>query len=403
VPPHPERAPASESPPQLVREVQGVSIPARELGGDFFNYFDLPGGEVALLMGDVSGKGVPAALLMANLQATLRARLPVESDLADFASRLDAEVEAVDRSVDLPDALRRDPRSEGARAALRERRASGSVRPASRGSSRPTRPDGAAGGPALGPGYREDRVPLAEGDALFLYTDGLLDAEDASGEAFRNGPARLVLSGAAGEASSALLARAEEAVRAHRGAMEAPDDAAMLVLRVGGFADGPAACTRRRLSPPLLPLGATCAEDGVNFALYSRHASEVWLLLFDAPDGPPTDVIRVERRTRLRLARARPRDWTGAGSTDSACAVPSIRRGSASTTPSSWSTRTRGRSRGSSSVATTSSSRTILTRPARTSRSTRATAPRSCRRASSWTTLRLEGRPASRRCRGSRR
>src|SRR2546425_11195140 len=53
-------------------EVQGVSIPAHELGGDFFNYFILPGGEVALFLGDVSGKGVPAALLMANLQATLR-------------------------------------------------------------------------------------------------------------------------------------------------------------------------------------------------------------------------------------------------------------------------------------------------------------------------------------------
>src|SRR3989442_8365717 len=75
-------------------EVQGLSIPAHELGGDFFNYFALPGGEGALLMGDVSGKGVPAALLMANLQATLRARLPLERDLAHFADQLDREIEA---------------------------------------------------------------------------------------------------------------------------------------------------------------------------------------------------------------------------------------------------------------------------------------------------------------------
>src|SRR5262249_3126839 len=74
-------------------EVQGVSIPAREVGGDFFNYFDLPGAEIALLMVDVSGKGVPAALVRANLQATLRARLPVEPDLAAFADKLDREVE----------------------------------------------------------------------------------------------------------------------------------------------------------------------------------------------------------------------------------------------------------------------------------------------------------------------
>jgi glycogen operon protein len=46
------------------------------------------------------------------------------------------------------------------------------------------------------------------------------------------------------------------------------------------------------------PLGATLTPDGVNFALYSQHASEVFLLLFDRPDGDPTDVIRIENRTR---------------------------------------------------------------------------------------------------------
>ena len=57
--------------------------------------------------------------------------------------------------------------------------------------------------------------------------------------------------------------------------------------------------TRRRLSPGhFYPCGATLAGDGVNFAVFSEHAEEVWLLLFDDPDGDPTDVIRVENRTR---------------------------------------------------------------------------------------------------------
>ncbi len=47
------------------------------------------------------------------------------------------------------------------------------------------------------------------------------------------------------------------------------------------------------------PLGATVHPDGVNFALYSAHATEVFLLLFDRPDGQPTDVIRLENRTRF--------------------------------------------------------------------------------------------------------
>jgi len=47
------------------------------------------------------------------------------------------------------------------------------------------------------------------------------------------------------------------------------------------------------------PLGATVQPEGVNFAIYSRDASEVHLLLFDRPDGPPTDVIPVENRTKF--------------------------------------------------------------------------------------------------------
>ncbi len=46
------------------------------------------------------------------------------------------------------------------------------------------------------------------------------------------------------------------------------------------------------------PLGATLTPDGVNFALYSQNASEVFVLLFDTPDGEPTDVIRLDDRTR---------------------------------------------------------------------------------------------------------
>jgi glycogen operon protein len=47
------------------------------------------------------------------------------------------------------------------------------------------------------------------------------------------------------------------------------------------------------------PLGATLTAGGVNFALYSEHAAEVFLLLFDEPDGAPTDVIRVDQRDKF--------------------------------------------------------------------------------------------------------
>ena len=46
------------------------------------------------------------------------------------------------------------------------------------------------------------------------------------------------------------------------------------------------------------PLGATLYEEGVNFAIYSQYASEVFLLLFDRPDGDPKDIIKLENRTK---------------------------------------------------------------------------------------------------------
>ena len=46
------------------------------------------------------------------------------------------------------------------------------------------------------------------------------------------------------------------------------------------------------------PLGATLIGEGVNFALYSKHASDVFLLLFDRPEGEPTDIIQLSTRTK---------------------------------------------------------------------------------------------------------
>lgn len=214
-------------------EVQGVSIPARELGGDFFNYFDLPGGEIALLMGDVAGKGVPAALLMANLQATLRARLPIESDLASFAASLDREVE---QSTDSQSYLTLflgvlDP----SRATLRFVNAGHQIPILVRKGGRLELlgPTGRPIGLLSGGGYSERVVGVEAGDCIFLYTDGLVDAENAAGHEFGVKRLEAVLARAAAESPEAMLARVESAVQAHRGGTEAPDDAAMLVLRVG--------------------------------------------------------------------------------------------------------------------------------------------------------------------------
>jgi phosphoserine phosphatase len=69
-------------------EIAGASIPADETGGDYFDYFLLPGGRVAFALGDVSGHGLGAALLMATARAALRAFLRMSSDPGEVIGHL---------------------------------------------------------------------------------------------------------------------------------------------------------------------------------------------------------------------------------------------------------------------------------------------------------------------------
>lgn len=71
-------------------DIHGVNIPAKEVGGDFFDIVKIDDHRYFLSVGDVSGKGTPASLLMANAQAVLRSQLTYEGEInvADMAGRL---------------------------------------------------------------------------------------------------------------------------------------------------------------------------------------------------------------------------------------------------------------------------------------------------------------------------
>jgi serine phosphatase RsbU (regulator of sigma subunit) len=213
-------------------EIGGVSIPAREVGGDFFNYFVLPDGRLALLVGDVSGKGVSAALLMANIQATLRARLPHETDLAQLADRLDRELEqntpgGVYLTLFLA-ILEMDSRT------LRYINAGHNPQFLLRHGGG-IEPLGSTGMPIAlyaGHGYSEARVPLAAGDLLFFYTDGLVETENESGEMFGADRLQEILAAEQSDGIDTILRRVEEQVSAFRGNAEPFDDATMMALRI---------------------------------------------------------------------------------------------------------------------------------------------------------------------------
>lgn len=214
-------------------EVKGVSIPAREVGGDLFNYFPLTEGEAALVVGDVSGKGVAAALLMANVQATLRARVPLERDLSTLCGHLDREIDATTPStvyltcfLGILDGARRRLRYVNAgHNAPFVLRANGGIEA--------LEPTGRPFGLLPGGSYEERTVQFESGDWLFLYTDGVVESENEAGEAFGAERLQGVLLRERASSVDAILAAVEEEVRTHRGTMEASDDATLVVLRVG--------------------------------------------------------------------------------------------------------------------------------------------------------------------------
>jgi serine phosphatase RsbU (regulator of sigma subunit) len=215
-------------------EIKGISIPAREVGGDFFNYFALADGRLALLVGDVSGKGVSAALLMANVQATLRARLPHESDLARLAAELDHDIDETTPGavyltlfLGILDAGRQELRyvNAGHNPQFVVHAGGG------------FEVMGATGLPiALYPGqpYEEKVVPARPDDLLFFYTDGLVEAEDDSGEMFGIDRLQALLGIEQTKGVDTVLHEVEEAVRRFRGNHEPMDDATMMALRLNG-------------------------------------------------------------------------------------------------------------------------------------------------------------------------
>jgi serine phosphatase RsbU (regulator of sigma subunit) len=215
-----------------VAEIAGVSVPAREVGGDFFNYFDLSDGRLALLVGDVSGKGVSAALLMANAQATLRARLPVEDDLAALADAFDRELDRnTPRHVYLTlfmGILEKDGR--------RLRYVNAGHNPQfvirQRGGIVPLTSTGLPIALYAGHGYAEAQIDLEHGDLLFFYTDGLVEAENADGDMYGAERLQVLLAEAQAREIDALLGHVEERVRTFRGGVEPLDDATMMALRV---------------------------------------------------------------------------------------------------------------------------------------------------------------------------
>jgi serine phosphatase RsbU (regulator of sigma subunit) len=165
-------------------ELAGLSLPAREVGGDYFDFFALEDGRVGLAIADVSGKGTPAALLMSAFRASLRSQDLGQMGPAEVLSRVNRFIHS---SVD-------PGRFVTAFLAVIDP-ATGELRYSNAGHDAPllVETDGAIrplteGGLLLGllpqAHYPEATCTVAPGALLIAYTDGITEAQDAAGEFF---------------------------------------------------------------------------------------------------------------------------------------------------------------------------------------------------------------------------
>jgi serine phosphatase RsbU (regulator of sigma subunit) len=216
-----------------------ASIPCHEIGGDFFDYMDLPDGRFGFAIGDVAGKGTPAALLNAVLQGILTSEAAAMQEPNETMARINHAL------------LARAIEARFATAFLATLSADGQLTYCNAGHNPPfVLADGAwkrltVGGIVIGmfPNsvYQQQVVQLAPGDIVLLFSDGVSEALNAAGHEFGDerivDAVRPVASASPQMVIEALLAAVKE-FAAH--ALQ-HDDITALAVRYG--ANGPAPFT----------------------------------------------------------------------------------------------------------------------------------------------------------------
>jgi sigma-B regulation protein RsbU (phosphoserine phosphatase) len=179
--------------PQNLPAVPGYAFsahytPALEVGGDFYDFIQLKDGRIGIVIGDVSGKGVPAALYMAKLGSDLRTLAFTEKGPAAALSRLNDILAERSRRGMFATLLYLELDAESGRMTLSS---AGHLPPLIRKADGSVKRLPSAGGSPLGmlPGmqFGQDEVTLERGDAVVLYTDGIIEAMNAREELYGYG------------------------------------------------------------------------------------------------------------------------------------------------------------------------------------------------------------------------
>jgi sigma-B regulation protein RsbU (phosphoserine phosphatase) len=205
---------------------------ARQVGGDFFGYVPLSGGRLAVVLADVSGKGVAAALLMAALSADIRYCLASEPDLGQAVFRINESFLRggwEDRFATLVVAVLAADSSavtvcNAGHLPVFLREADGSVRQAA------TDLGGLPLGMATGHEFRSCTIELAPGAAFVLCTDGVTEAMDHEGRCYGLERVEATMAGPA-DAAADLGQRILADIDRHTAGAPAGDDICLVCVR----------------------------------------------------------------------------------------------------------------------------------------------------------------------------
>jgi sigma-B regulation protein RsbU (phosphoserine phosphatase) len=217
--------------PQLARvQIAGAWQPAREVGGDYFDVIQLDKDRLGICVGDVAGKGITAALLMANLQASFRAFATTEASPQVVCTKLNKFLCANLAAGKFVTFFYAVLDADAGTLTYENAGHSPGLLLRTKGTTETLPGGGAVLGALPDWTYQDYTVQLQPGDQLLLSTDGITEAENAKREEF--GDERLLEAARARHGSALEVQRAiMQQVTAFCGG-NFRDDATLLVLRI---------------------------------------------------------------------------------------------------------------------------------------------------------------------------
>lgn len=215
-------------------DIEAINIPAKSVGGDYYDFIRKSKQKLAFCIGDITGKGMPAAMLMANLQATFRSQILVDDDCplcmkrtnkllfnstepTKFATLFFGILEAtparityVNAGHDHPFLIRKDVETA-------ELEATGLLLAVVEDTE-----------------YEVKQVDLLPGDVLLFFTDGITEAMNSNRKEYGLERLRELVKNLSGETAEDVAARVLRDVNSHTNGAVQSDDITMIVVKYTG-------------------------------------------------------------------------------------------------------------------------------------------------------------------------